>query len=142
MLVGPFALRTGDRQMTDSTMILTVKETKALYNLSTCFGDPDNMDMTEEELAGLEARLHKGPGASGDILTERMGEVARACTKLGPHRSARLDVIESGVRLVVLDTSALGTRARTLICPWTDVVMCRINPLLPLLDRALGDFDR
>lgn len=127
-------------------MILTTKETDALYNLSTSFGDPDNMDMTEEELAGLEARLRRGPAPRGDILTERMDEAARACTKLGPHRSARLDVIESGVRIMVLDTSSTvletRTRTRTLICLWTDVVMCRINPLLSLLDRALGDLDR
>ncbi len=123
---------------------MTIKESKALYNLCSCFAGPDEMDMTKEELAGLETRLRAGPVSSEDILTERMAEAAKACAKLGPNHSAILDIVESGIRVEVLDTSSAVFRARTctLICPWTDVVMCRINPLLPLLDRALRGLDR
>ncbi len=117
---------------------LTTKESNILLQLSECFSHHEEMGITEDELTTIEAKLRDGPG--GDILTERLAEAAKACAKLGPHYSVKLDIIESGVRMAILDTSnaVFGTRC-TLICPWTEVVMCRINPLLPLLDRALRD---
>lgn len=113
--------------------MLTAKEYSALLNLCECMGDPAGMGMTEDELGALEAKLRAGP--TNEFET-RLTEAAEACrNKAGSRLQVRLDIIDLGVRVIVM--SLLPRQECILICPWTDIALCCVNPLLSTIDRAI-----
>ncbi len=127
---------------------LTAKESQALYNLCSSSASPYEMNMTDEEFFGLEAKLRAGPVPYEDILTERMkeAEAQTRTTILGPYRTVSLDIVELGVQVTARSWLRLippgSHRCHTRICPWTEIVMCHINPLLYHINAALEGLDR
>ncbi len=134
----PSRYQTGDGQMTDS-IALTTKEAKVL--LSYLIERADYMSMTGDELDVLEAKLRAGPVRHENILTDRMKEAIGIADCLAPNIMAKLDIVELGVRITLVDTRSPYGRQRTHICSWTEVIMCRINPLPFALDRMVKDMD-
>ncbi len=119
---------------------ITVREAKALLDLSESVGDPSRMSLSEEELAMLEAKLRADPREE-DIITERMAEAATVCHKRwqdGSPYQVCMDIVELGVRVTAMNVEIYGHK-RVLICPWTEITMCVINPLLRTIDRALKE---
>lgn len=118
---------------------LTSKEAGALLQLSQYLTRAENLGLTDDELNTLEAKLRNGPKLAEEFQ-KRLIEAAQACRSVGEFRSARLDVVESGVRVHVTDVQT--GRHRTRICAWIAIATCRVNPLLLHLKGALEDLDR
>lgn len=125
---------------------LTIKEAQVLYNLYNSSASPHEMDMTDEEFFGLGAKLRAGPVPRKDILIDRMkeAEAQTRATVLGPYRTVSLDIVESGVRVTARSRLIPpgSYRCHMRICPWTEIVMCRINPLLRHIAHALESLDQ
>ncbi len=111
---------------------LTKKESEALLQLSQYLTRPEDIGLTDGELDSLETKLHVGP--TNEFET-RLTEAMSACReRAGGRFLVGLDIVELGVRVTV--RSLLPRQECMLICPWTDIAMCRVNPLLSTIDRA------
>ncbi len=110
---------------------LTEKESKALLQLSQYLARPEDIGLTDDELDTLETKLHAGP--TNEFET-RLTEAVAACSGMKRGYSAKLGIVELGVRVTVMGPNLVHI---VVICPWIDVAMCCINPLLSAIDRAV-----
>ncbi len=114
---------------------LTTRESKILLQLSEHFDNAEEEDVTEEELDAIEAKLRVG---STNEFEARLIEAATVCSHIGSDYLTRLEIVDLGVRVTVLYTGH-PHRECALICPWTDLAMCHINPLLSTINRAIRE---
>ncbi len=77
-----------------------------------------------------------------DMALARIKEAQTVCTQMGGPYSARLEVVDDGIRAVVIHLGGSINWYNTHICSWLEIEQARLNPITNAIQRAVSELKK
>lgn len=77
-----------------------------------------------------------------DEILARLKEAQTACTQMDGLYLARLEVVNDGIRTIVICPGGPVNRFNTRVCSWQEIEQARLNPIIGAIQNAVFELEK